>query len=112
MHDVRLVQTRLEVAVGAVLWKTPSETRQVVRAAHVRSVVAAGAPAWYSVLLQLVIAAHVRSVVTPGAAVWYWVEVHVVRLAQARLPVVAALVVSYWPLVPQTSWTAHSRFWA
>ena len=106
------VQARFEVAVGAVLWKTPSETLQVVRAAHVRSVMAAGALVWYSVVLQLVIAAHVRSVVTPGAAVWYWVEVHVVRLVQARLLVVVALVVSYWSLVSQTSWAAHSRFWA
>ena len=39
MQLVTAEQARFEVAVGAMLWKTPSETLQVVSAAHMRSVV-------------------------------------------------------------------------
>jgi hypothetical protein len=106
------VQNRFEVAVGAVLWKTPSATLHVVSAAHVRSEVASGALVWNWVVVQPVIEAQVRSVVTPGAVAWYCVEVHVVRLVHARLLVVVALAVSYSSLVEQLLWAAHSRFWA
>ena len=59
---------------------------QPVIAAQVRSVVASGAPVWYSVLLQLVIATQVRSVVVLGAAVWYLDPVHVATPVQTVGP--------------------------
>jgi len=46
LQVVTPVQNRFEVAVGAVLWKTPSATLHVVSAAHVRSEVASGALVW------------------------------------------------------------------
>ena len=69
-------QARFEVAVGAVLSKTPSETLQVVSAAHARSVVPVGAAVWYSVEEHDPIAAHCRSELTVGATVWYSLVVH------------------------------------
>ena len=79
------MQTRLEVAVGALLWNWVDRHAVVLR--HTRSVEGVGALLWY-VTLPLsepeVQFAHTRSVEPDGTACSYWPAMHTVKFTRAK----------------------------